>query len=335
MSETEVFEAELVPEQAMVRAAPITSLDVMPAITIDQAVARYAMFKEFVNKVLEKESDYGTIPGTKKDTLYKSGAEKLCMFFGLSVRLRLADKVEDWTGENHNGEPFFYYRYACDLYKGDVLFATSEGSCNSQETKYRWRQGERLCPECGSSAIIKGKKEYDKTGGDGGWLCFGKKGGCGAKFGDNDTAITGQTTERVPNPDIADIVNTLQKMAEKRAFVGTTLLAVNASAYFTQDMEDMPREATAPAKQAVDTSVKKEASKPPTTRPSASKANGKVTDAQANAIAKISGALNLSSEQLKPIFADAGCTDPSKLTAEQAGEIIANLNTRLQNEQAF
>jgi hypothetical protein len=34
------------------------------------------------------------------------------------------------------------------------------------------------CPSCGVvGAIIKGKPEYG-----GGWLCFGKKGGCGAKF---------------------------------------------------------------------------------------------------------------------------------------------------------
>jgi hypothetical protein len=33
------------------------------------------------------------------------------------------------------------------------------------------------CPKCGKDAIIKGKEEYG-----GGYLCFKKKGGCGAKF---------------------------------------------------------------------------------------------------------------------------------------------------------
>lgn len=233
----ETLDAEFVEPMALQRRAPMTALDVMPAISIDQAVERYNMFKEFVSKVLVVDSDYGKIPGTGKDTLYKSGAEKLCMFFGLSVRLRLSDAIEDWTGADHGNEPFFYYRYACDLYKGDVLFATSEGSCNSRETKYRYRAGERKCPKCDKPAIIKGKAEYG-----GGWLCFGRKGGCGAKFAENDASIVGQSTEKTPNPDVADLVNTLQKMAEKRAFVGTTLLAVNASAYFTQDMEDMPRD---------------------------------------------------------------------------------------------
>jgi hypothetical protein len=34
-----------------------------------------------------------------------------------------------------------------------------------------------VCPKCGAAAIIKGKAEYG-----GGWVCFKKKGGCGAKF---------------------------------------------------------------------------------------------------------------------------------------------------------
>jgi len=37
----------------------------------------------------------------------------------------------------------------------------------------------QTCPECGQAAIIKGKAEYG-----GGYLCWKKKGGCGAKFPD-------------------------------------------------------------------------------------------------------------------------------------------------------
>ncbi len=52
----------------------------------------------------------------------------------------------------------------------------------------------RKCPQCGKEAIIKGKEEYG-----GGWLCFKKKGGCGAKFDDADTKITSQSVGRVAN----------------------------------------------------------------------------------------------------------------------------------------
>jgi hypothetical protein len=68
--------------------------------------------------------------------------------------------------------------------------------------------------------------------------CFRKKGGCGAKYPDGDQLIESQQVGRVFNPDIADQVNTIQKMSQKRSLVAVTLLAVNASEFFTQDVED-------------------------------------------------------------------------------------------------
>jgi hypothetical protein len=46
------------------------------------------------------------------------------------------------------------------------------------------------------------------------------------------------TLYRVPNPDAADVVNTIQKMAQQRALIAATLIAVSASEFFTQDVED-------------------------------------------------------------------------------------------------
>ncbi len=46
------------------------------------------------------------------------------------------------------------------------------------------------------------------------------------------------TLYRIPNPDVADLVNTIQKMAQKRALVAATLIATSASEFFTQDVED-------------------------------------------------------------------------------------------------
>jgi len=40
----------------------------------------------------------------------------------------------------------------------------------------------------------------------------------------------------------ADLLNTLQKMAQKRSYVGATIIATGASDFFTQDLEDMPRD---------------------------------------------------------------------------------------------
>ena len=212
---------------------PIDRSQFMPAMSIELAVERYNTITEFVSRVLRRDVDYGMIPGTDKLTLLKPGAEKLTTFFGLSTRFQLLERIEDWTGEDHGGEPFFYYLYRCHLYRGDLLVAEADGSCNSREQKYRYREAQRICPECGQAAIIKGKEEYG-----GGYVCFRKKGGCGAKFAVGDPVIESQQIGRVPNAEIADQVNTIQKMGQKRSLIAATLLAVNASEFFTQDVED-------------------------------------------------------------------------------------------------
>ena len=204
-----------------------------PVVTVKDALAAYQAKKDLIDGIMEADVDYGVIPGSTKPTLLKAGAEKATSFFGLFPRFVDAEVVNDWTGENHGGEPFFFYRRTCNLWRGDQLVASVDGSCNSWEKKYRYRGGERVCPNCGKPTIIKGKAEYG-----GGWLCFAKKGGCGAKFADADISITGQEVGQVKNPDVSDLVNTILKMADKRALVAATLIATGLSEYFTQDIDD-------------------------------------------------------------------------------------------------
>lgn len=202
-----------------------------PAADIDAARARYREMDQFIKSILVDGVDFGTVPGSAKPTLLKPGAEKLASFFGLTTRFDLVERIEDWTGENHGGEPFFYYRYKCQLFKGDFLAAEGEGSCNSWEKKYRYRQAQRLCPECGQPTIFKSKNKPE-------FYCWQKKGGCGATFPLGDTRITEQEVGQTKNPDPAEQVNTIQKMAQKRALIAPVLIATNASEKFTQDIED-------------------------------------------------------------------------------------------------
>ncbi len=214
--------------------AVVSAADFMPVFDIKQAVARQSAMSEFIGQILKADVDFGVIPGASKvKVLLKPGAEKLCTFFGLTPMFIPEEVIEDWSGEAHGGEPLFYYRYKCQLWRGERLLAEAIGSCNSREKKYRYRNGERVCPECSKPAIITGRAEYG-----GGFVCFKKKGGCGAKFTENDKAITGQEVGQVKNPDIADVVNTCQKIATKRALVAAVLIGTNASDSFTQDIEE-------------------------------------------------------------------------------------------------
>ena len=117
-----------------------TALIVQPAVTIADAAIAYQRMVAFVQKVLHRDIDYGIIPGTQKQTLLLPGAEKLATFFALRPRLSEVRVVEDYTGSDHNGEPFFAYTYRCELYgpTGEVL-AEAHGTCNSWEEKYRLR----------------------------------------------------------------------------------------------------------------------------------------------------------------------------------------------------
>lgn len=210
-----------------------------PVVSVNDALLAYQAKKELIDSIMKPGVDYGIIPGTTKNTLLKAGAEKATSFFGLAARFRDAQIVEDFTGKDHDGEPFFFYRRTCELWRGNYLIASVDGSCNSFEKKYRYRGGERVCPECGKPAIKKSKfpPKTDPKAAPG-FYCYSKIGGCGAEFSANDPAIINQELGQVKNPDIADVANTILKMADKRALVAATLIATGLSEYFTQDVED-------------------------------------------------------------------------------------------------
>lgn len=186
------------------------------------------VIQEVMQGAMVKDTHYGTIPGTEKPTLLKAGAEKLCLTFRLSPTYTVT-KTD--LGGGHRE-----YEVRCTLthIPSQSVFGEGVGVCSTMESKYRWRKGERICPACGKPAIIKGKPEYG-----GGWLCFAKKGGCGAKYDEKDPSITSQEVGRVENQDIADVFNTVLKIAKKRAHVDAVLTATAASDIFAQDLEEI------------------------------------------------------------------------------------------------
>lgn len=216
------------------------------ARSLPQAAAQFKAIREFMKSVMIEavpatkdapgtDGDYGTVPGIAKPFLFKSGAEKLATLFGYAPQYVTLDKTEDFNSVNG----FFFYRYRCDLIlktTGSIM-GSGIGSCNSKEDRYRWSQAQRVCPECGKATIIKGKKEFDRSGGEGGWVCWSRKEiACGAKWPDGAKVIESQAVERVEREAFSQ-VNTIDKMAQKRALVAATLIATGTSSLFTQDEE--------------------------------------------------------------------------------------------------
>lgn len=243
----------------------------MPTLSMAQVDQRFREMQSFVAKILKEGLDYGTIPGTKEKTLMQPGAEKLGLFFGLSSEVVPLDVVKDWSGAEHGGEPFFEFTYRCIIRKYDQVISIRDASCNTWETKYRYRWVRSDSPLLDSykrSGKIdtlqkRGGTMYEfvwavnkrETGGKWGkpaeywdmWkraIDAGRAVSCKRKLKGKEQAawMMHDFEYRITNPDPADCVNTAQKIAGKRAFVSAMKAATGASEYFTVDLEDFEKE---------------------------------------------------------------------------------------------
>lgn len=204
------------------------SMAVGQAMSVKDILDQVKLIQDVMRSVMKEGEHFGTIPGCgDKKTLLQPGAQKLTMTF----RLAPAYEIQEVNLERGHKE----YRVTCTLKSmaSGSFVGQGVGCCSSMESKYRYRGGARKCPECGKETIIKGKAEYG-----GGWLCWAKKGGCGAKWEDGTEAIESQSIDKIENENPADTFNTVLKMAKKRAFVDATITATAASDIFTQDIGD-------------------------------------------------------------------------------------------------
>ncbi len=217
-------------EPATPRGSTLMSRTDVMRQSLQEETEQRVILGEYVARNMVSDVDYGVIPGTKNKTLLKPGAEKLVNLFRCTAVFTVSEQVQDWDAG------LFHYRITCDvLNSAGTTVAQGLGSANSREPKWRYVTADRTCTVCGKATIIKGKEEYG-----GGWLCFAKKGGCGAKFFDDDTAITGQAVGKIENPDPAGQCNTILKIAKKRALVDAAVSLARCSDMFTQDMDEEP-----------------------------------------------------------------------------------------------
>lgn len=167
---------------------------------------RVNLVQEVMRGIMKKETHYGTIPGTPKPTLYKPGAEVLCVTFRVAQEYKIEDLS---TGD------IARFRVTCigRHQTTGIVLGEGLGECSSGEEKYKWRGA--VCTE-----------EFDQTPENMRRLKFYKDGG--------------KKTQVRTEP--ADLANTILKMACKRAMVAMTLNVTAASDIFTQDIEDLPEE---------------------------------------------------------------------------------------------
>ena len=183
----------------------INALSIIDTVEIDSiasTMAKIQQMQNVVQKTLKKGHDFGEVPGTSKPTLLKPGGEKICMLFGLNPEYEFLKTTEDYDKE------FFSYNIRCTLFRNGQPVAQGVGSCNSKEKKYRYINVDKI-PE---NYVGQSEEITDKYG---------------------------RTKYKINNPDICSLVNTILKMAKKRAFIDAVLQVASLSEVFTQDIEDM------------------------------------------------------------------------------------------------
>jgi len=208
-------------------------------ITVGEIAARQKMLDELIEKQFVKDLHYGRIPGTAKDTLYQPGAQLFNTMFQVFPKY---EKQVEYLQNNH-----INVVSVCTLNTLEgKLVGSGCGSCSSMESKYRYvnemeNTGQMIPPEYWkhwktdpekAQMILGGKGFTKKKAEDGQWYVFKSSG-------------------KVERADIADVWNTILKIANKRAYVDATNNTWALSGRFTQDIndpEDQPEEKPEAAK---------------------------------------------------------------------------------------
>jgi hypothetical protein len=175
-----------------------------------EVVQHAVSVQEVMRAVMKENVHYGKIPGTPKPTLYKPGAEVLCMAF------RIAD---DYEIEDLSTSDQIRYRVKCigRHQTSDIKLGSGMGEASTGEEKYKWRAA--VCDE-----------EFEVTPVTMRRVKFGKK-------SRNDGGGFYKANQVRTEP--SDLANTVLKMACKRAKIAMVLNVTSASDIFSQDLDEL------------------------------------------------------------------------------------------------
>ena len=196
-------------------------------MSLEQVKGHVALVQRVMREVMREEEHYGTIPGTKKPSLYKSGAEKLGLTFRLSPTYEV--RKTDMPGGHRE------YEVVCTLthIPTGQVFGQGVGACSTMEAKYRYRTGNVEFTGRPVPQEYWDNRDNKLLGGSG----FSAK-----KNPDTGKWEIVRQGERVEHDNPADHYNTVLKMAKKRGHIDATLTATAASDIFSQDIEDLEQE---------------------------------------------------------------------------------------------
>lgn len=196
-----------------------------------EVMQQVTMIQELMAAGMKVDEHYGVIPGTNsKPTLFKAGAEKLCLMFRLAPRFEIIDK------DLGNGHREIQVKCTLTHINTGKFWGEGVGSCSTMESKYRYRSG---VGESTKVQVPKGFWDLRRAGKtEEAMAAIGGK-GYTFKKGEDGLWWIHEKADKQENPDIADTYNTVLKIAKKRAVVDATITATAASDIFTQDLEEI------------------------------------------------------------------------------------------------
>lgn len=188
---------------------------------------------EYVRDAMVKDHHYYSFNEGGKPSLTKDGAFRICSLF------KITPGPVDIEIIREDGDHFTVISTARLFNQDGVEIASSRGSASTRESKYAYRWvNEGQVPADIDKASLKTRGGQNKNGGS--WKQY-----------------------QLPNPDKADLENTILKMSEKRATVGAVNKLPLVSELFAADPDDGTPESQPQKRNARPAAEKPKATEPP------------------------------------------------------------------------
>jgi len=179
----------------------------------DRLLTRFRNIQRIVDEIMKEDIHYGIVPGTRERSLWQAGAETLCSAFLLGPEYEILSQILN------DEEVTFTVRARIISIQTGAIIASGIGAASSKEEKYKWRRA-------------VSEREFENTPQDRRrmktWI-------------DKSTGEIGESQQVRTNP--FDQVNTIFKMAAKRALVSGTRTGLAISHLFHKEGEEPERKA--------------------------------------------------------------------------------------------